>query len=555
MNLEKLQRDIAMCKSPNVTSWCVPIADLESMFSTMRRQESELAKSHDENETLKAEREAMTLQLATRQPLADSFVAPLVTVDTPEYFYAGDLPPDQTVVNLHAAIAHTARAVAAATKNMVPLSVDGNSVWIDGRGAVDLVQSVAGELPPPDWWVKEMQTIWCATLGAPITLDMKRAANIAIKVASGMRYDEAGEWVAAQPVQQPAAVGNQHYESGRKQGRAEALTILMQIEPECGIDEYIGWRNSGAPEDEGSAYWNELKLRELFAVDGMLADMMDKAEGEYWRYLGMKDEAEHAKNFAANMHNSGKVREVLSKAGEFDLMGQLCGTAAVPAAGVQGDVQIVADANKYQFLKAHSFNATRRGFDGPYVSWTLEIPAANEQIDSLDAAIAYEMNFVKWKAPYATVQLDSGRDAALVPDLHDQIMRLPSRHESADLRGKSDTELRAYQIGHRDARHAAAEIAAAFQANAAHPAPSSDSVRYDFEDAKGRRWRFGLRSEDAKCDLNPYGRNIVAEAMIDKGDSVSIDTATRLRYFKSATDIRLRPIFAAHPANGTQAGG
>ena len=64
--------------------------------------------------------------------------------------------------------------------------------------------------------------------------------------------------------------------------------------------------------------------------------------------------------------------------------------------------QIIADANNYQFLKAHAFNTIRRGSDGPYVSWTLEIPAANEpgDNDSLDAAIAYEAKFSGWKQTY-----------------------------------------------------------------------------------------------------------------------------------------------------------
>ena len=132
-----------------------------------------------------------------------------------------------------------------------------------------------------------------------------------------------------QPVQQPAPAAEPHYEAGRKQGRAEALAILMELDPEGGIDNYTGWSTPVGPEDEGAAYWEEDKLRELFAADSALADMMDRAEAEYWKYLGIQDEAERAKNFAANMHNSGKVREVLSRAGEFDLMGHLCTTPPV----------------------------------------------------------------------------------------------------------------------------------------------------------------------------------------------------------------------------------
>lgn len=113
---------------------------------------------------------------------------------------------------------------------------------------------------------------------------------------------------------------------GRAAGRAEAMAILVSLEPDGGIDDYIGWSSSGSPEDEGNACWKEDKLRELLNVDSTLADMMDKALGEYYRYQGLQDEAKRAQAFAENMHNSGKVREVLAKAGEFDLMGELCRT-------------------------------------------------------------------------------------------------------------------------------------------------------------------------------------------------------------------------------------
>src|SRR5690242_17690912 len=42
MNLEKLAREIAMCKSPNVDKWLVPIADLESMIELIKKQEAAL---------------------------------------------------------------------------------------------------------------------------------------------------------------------------------------------------------------------------------------------------------------------------------------------------------------------------------------------------------------------------------------------------------------------------------------------------------------------------------------------------------------------------------
>ncbi|ATQ77861.1 hypothetical protein CR152_27680 [Massilia violaceinigra] len=57
-------------------------------------------------------------------------------------------------------------------------------------------------------------------------------------------------------------------------------------------------------------------------------------------------------------------------------------------------------------------------------------------------------------------------------DLHAAIMNLPCKPRNADLIGKGDAENRAYQIGHRDARHAAAQLVAAHE----HDAPAQDSI-------------------------------------------------------------------------------
>lgn len=142
-------------------------------------------------------------------------------------------------------------------------------------------------------------------------------------------------------------------EDGRRLGRAEALAILMQLDAETGIDDYIGWTSSDTPEGEGSAYWKLGKLRELFSVDGDLADMMDQAESQYWHYKGLQGEAERAHNFAVNMHSSGRVREVLAKAGEYDLMADLCRAAqAAPVAAMPEGWREFAEAiaNNYDCI-------------------------------------------------------------------------------------------------------------------------------------------------------------------------------------------------------------
>ena len=113
MNLEKLAREIAMCKSPNVDKWLVPIVDLEGMIALIQRQESELAKAHDENEALK-------------DALADSVIAPSKTVDCEEFHLLamdyrgapvtaeGNWPQVAYEKLVACADQHTARAVAAA---------------------------------------------------------------------------------------------------------------------------------------------------------------------------------------------------------------------------------------------------------------------------------------------------------------------------------------------------------------------------------------------------------------------------------------------------------
>lgn len=86
-----------------------------------------------------------------------------------------------------------------------------------------------------------------------------------------------------------------------------------------------GWSSENVMNERNGGDWvrYEDHAAEVARLQAALADMLDKAEAEYWHYKGLQMEAEHAKNFAANMHNSDKVREVLAKAGEYDLMADL----------------------------------------------------------------------------------------------------------------------------------------------------------------------------------------------------------------------------------------
>lgn len=54
----------------------------------------------------------------------------------------------------------------------------------------------------------------------------------------------------------------------------------------------------------------------------------------------------------------------------------------------------------------------------------------------------------------------SGETSPNLPDLHSAILNLPCHHS----RGSSDAYSKGYAWGHRDARHAAAEVAASAQA-------------------------------------------------------------------------------------------
>lgn len=98
----------------------------------------------------------------------------------------------------------------------------------------------------------------------------------------------------------------------RRKGRAEALQLLMGLDPEGGIDDYIGWSSPVGPEDEGSAHWDGDKLRELLDVDTDLADMLDKAEGEYYHQIGLREEAERISAAAHQAHED--LRDAVGQA-------------------------------------------------------------------------------------------------------------------------------------------------------------------------------------------------------------------------------------------------
>jgi len=56
------------------------------------------------------------------------------------------------------------------------------------------------------WWVKELESIFSASRGSQITDDMKRSANIALKIVRGEKWDdEAQAWIPGPPSWEVAA--------------------------------------------------------------------------------------------------------------------------------------------------------------------------------------------------------------------------------------------------------------------------------------------------------------------------------------------------------------
>lgn len=79
-------------------------------------------------------------------------------------------------------------------------------------------------------------------------------------------------------------------------------------------------------------------------------------------------------------------------------------TALVHASSVElaltVPMQIVADANRYQHLKSFAFNRTMAGSNGPVLTWTLSLPAAEDNHASLDVAVDQERAFHREKPRY-----------------------------------------------------------------------------------------------------------------------------------------------------------
>jgi len=77
----------------------------------------------------------------------------------------------------------------------------------------------------------------------------------------------------------------------RAQGRAEALALLLEIDPDTFCGEYIADGGS-LPSGDRNEDWDVEKLRELFRTDDSAYSLMQNAEAEYWRNVSMRDDIE-----------------------------------------------------------------------------------------------------------------------------------------------------------------------------------------------------------------------------------------------------------------------
>lgn len=70
----------------------------------------------------------------------------------------------------------------------------------------------------------------------------------------------------------------------RADGRAEAVMLIMGMCPDDALGDLTGYSHPVGPEDEGSAYWDEAKLRAAFKCDDKLFGMEARMEKAYWEY-------------------------------------------------------------------------------------------------------------------------------------------------------------------------------------------------------------------------------------------------------------------------------
>lgn len=105
----------------------------------------------------------------------------------------------------------------------------------------------------------------------------------------------------------------------RAQGREEALAVILALESEEGLGDYV---TSSALGDSGdyTYHWDEAKLRALLHIGDCKHDAYDRAEAMYYEAQGVKDEAERMMLMVKRAPHFQPLHEFLAKHQAWDLM-------------------------------------------------------------------------------------------------------------------------------------------------------------------------------------------------------------------------------------------
>lgn len=104
-------------------------------------------------------------------------------------------------------------------------------------------------------------------------------------------FSEAAIKVPSDAVQAPKTAVPKDLIEARAQGRAEALALLLDIDPDTFCGEYIVDGGS-LPSGDRSEDWDAEKLRVLLRADDSAYSLMQNAEAEYWHNVGLRDDIE-----------------------------------------------------------------------------------------------------------------------------------------------------------------------------------------------------------------------------------------------------------------------
>ena len=99
--------------------------------------------------------------------------------------------------------------------------------------------------------------------------------------------------MSAQPAPIQSAELAESIDTARAAGRAEAVAIIMGMDPEDPLSECIAWGENGDCGDH-SAYWCTDKLQAVFKTDDLLMNMMGKAEADAMEAHFMLEDAKRA---------------------------------------------------------------------------------------------------------------------------------------------------------------------------------------------------------------------------------------------------------------------